>query len=282
MGLKSFPRHREQRKTIWCLSNDTIDKSLEDESMANILLDSPLTIVRYPLRGRDSSNELLVRLDNDNILKENAVLILDKDSTDEHKDTYLTVDDIIQNHIDTILKKAHAYADFFSTLGATEFAFEYENNGQYNHSLNGKVELSSKLVGLDGSAKREIDNKINELTNIKFSYNQKAIDRDVRIRLAEDILNENDLQNDVACKKIIDHLKRNVSDINDYTLKICSSQYASKNVELALDLGLNIKLPTGSPSKLKTWTSLFDLKAKIDSLSVIKNDFNFELKVSFK
>lgn len=38
MSLKSFPNNIDERRVVWCLSQDTIDTALNDKSTSELLL----------------------------------------------------------------------------------------------------------------------------------------------------------------------------------------------------------------------------------------------------
>ena len=147
MSLKSFPNNIDDRRVVWCLSQDTIDTALNDKSTSELLLAPNVTVIQLPLsRIAKRKSDKLCELDKLGLLKVDQVLVCSDEGVDT-KEKYLNLEEVIDDFLTYNLKKANAYARFFAALGATSFEFEHKN---FDFS-NSKVDFSASL---DGAASR--------------------------------------------------------------------------------------------------------------------------------
>ncbi|WP_236761756.1 hypothetical protein [Acinetobacter junii] len=76
MSLKSFPNNIDDRRVVWCLSQDTIDTALTDKSTSELLLVPNVTVIQLPLsRIAKRKSDKLCELDKLNLLKVDQVLV---------------------------------------------------------------------------------------------------------------------------------------------------------------------------------------------------------------
>ncbi|OTG69280.1 hypothetical protein B9T25_01415 [Acinetobacter sp. ANC 4470] len=280
MSLKSFPNNIDDRRVVWCLSQDTIDIALNDKSASEILFAPNITVVQLPLsRIAKRKSDKLCELEKQGLLKVDQVLVCSDEGINA-SEQYLNLDHVIDDFLTYNLKKANAYARFFAALGATSFEFEHKkidfSNGKADFSvaLDGVAsKLTKANIDLTAKAKRAL----NQIASIMKGYTQNQCKTEERILLAERILKEYSLESDEICKSELATFKDGVANLTDLDISMSSTADSTKSINILIDVGLqipNIK-PEGKSS------SVASLKSKLELVSIVKNSFDFNLKIKF-
>lgn len=280
MSLKSFPNNIDERRVVWCLSQDTIDTALNDKSTSELLLVPNVTVIQLPLsRIAKRKSDKLCELDKLNLLKVDQVLVCSDEGVNT-EEKYLNLEEVIDDFLTYNLKKANAYARFFAALGATSFEFEHKN---FDFS-NSKVAFSASL---DGAASRvakantdltaKAEKTLNQIASIMKSYTQNEYPTEQRILLAEKILEEYGLENDEICRNELATLKDGAAHLSDLNISMSSASDSNRSMNILIDVGLNFpKAETEGKN-----SSLISFKSKLELASLVKNSFDFNLKVKF-
>ena len=196
------------------------------------------------------------------------------------EEKYLNLEEVIDDFLTYNLKKANAYARFFAALGATSFEFEHKN---FDFS-NSKVDFSASL---DGAASRvakantdltaKAEKTLNQIASIMKSYTQNEYPTEQRILLAEKILEEYGLENDEICRHELATLKDGAAHLSDLNISMSSASDSNRSMNILIDVGLNFpKAETEGKN-----SSLISFKSKLELASLVKNSFDFNLKVKF-
>ena len=280
MSLKSFPNNIDERRVVWCLSQDTIDTALNDKSTSELLLVPNVTVIQLPLsRIAKRKSDKLCELDKLNLLKVDQVLVCSDEGVNT-EEKYLNLEEVIDDFLTYNLKKANAYARFFAALGATSFEFEHKN---FDFS-NSKVDFSASL---DGAASRvakantdltaKAEKTLNQIASIMKCYTQNEYPTEQRILLAEKILEEYGLENDEICRNELATLKDGAAHLSDLNISMSSASDSNRSMNILIDVGLNFpKAETEGKN-----SSLMSFKSKLELASIVKNSFDFNLKVKF-
>lgn len=88
---------------------------------------------------------------------------------------------------------------------------------------------------------------------------------------------EYDLENDEICKHELATLKDGIAHLNDLNIAMSASGECSKSINIVLEVGF--KFPSVD---LEGKSSLLiSFKSKFEMASIVKNSFDFNLKVKF-
>lgn len=280
MSLKSFPNNIDDRRVVWCLSQDTIDEALNDKSTSELLLAPNVTVIQLPLsRIAKRKSDKLCELDKLKLLKVDQVLVCSDEGVNA-KEKYLNLEEVIDDFLTYNLKKANAYARFFAALGATSFEFEHK---KFDFS-NSKVDFSASL---DGAASRvakantdltaKAEKTLNQIASIMKDYTQNEYITEQRILLAEKILKEYGLENDEICRHELATLKDGAANLSDLKISMSSASDSNRSMNILIDVGLNFPNVEIDGKN----NSLISFKSKLELASIVKNSFDFNLKVKF-
>lgn len=280
MSLKSFPNNIDDRRVVWCLSQDTIDMALNDKSTSELLLTPSVTVIQLPLsRIAKRKSDKLCELDKLGLLKVDQVLVCSDEGLNT-QEKYLNLEEVIDDFLTYNLKKANAYARFFAALGATSFEFEHKNfdfsnsKADFSASLDGAVSRVAK-ANIDLTAK--VEKTLNQIASIMKGYTQKEYPTEQRILLAEKILEEYGLENDEICRPELATLKDGAAHLSDLNISMSSASDSNRSMSILIDVGLNFpKVDTEGKN-----SSLMSFKSKLDLASIVKKSFDFNLKVKF-
>ncbi|WOE28983.1 hypothetical protein [Acinetobacter towneri] len=280
MSLKSFPNNIDDRRVVWCLSQDTIDTALNDKSTCELLLAPNVTVIQLPLsRIAKRKSDKLCELDKLGLLKVDQVLVCSDEGLNT-QEKYLNLEEVIDDFLTYNLKKANAYARFFAALGATSFEFEHKNfdfsnsKADFSASLDGAASRVAK-ANIDLTAKAE--KTLNQIASIMKGYTQKEYTTEQRILLAEKILEEYGLENDEICRHELATLKDGAAHLSDLNISMSSASDSNRSMNILIDVGLNFpNVDTEGKN-----SSLMSFKSKLELASIVKNSFDFNLKVKF-
>jgi len=280
MSLKSFPTNIDERRVVWCLAQDTIDEALSEKSTSELLLLPNVTVVQLPLsRIAKRKSDQLCELEKLGLLKVDQVLVCSHEGINA-EEKYLNLDKVIDDFLTYNLKKANAYARFFAALGATSFEFEHKNHDFSKSNIDLKASLDgavSKITKAEMELTAKAEKTLNQIASIMKGYTQTQCEIENRISLAEKILNEYDLENDEICKHELATLKDGIAHLNDLNIAMSASGECSKSMNIVLDVGF--KFPSVDLEGKSS--SLISFKSKFEMASIVKNSFDFNLKVKF-
>jgi len=280
MSLKSFPNNIDDRRVVWCLSQDTVNLALNDKITSELLLAPNVTVVQLPIsRIARRKSDKLCELEKQGLLKEDQVLVCSEEGVSV-EEKYRNLDNVIDDFLSYNLKKANAYARFFAALGATSFEFEHKNfdfssyKADISTSLDGSASKVAK-ASMDLTAKAE--RTLNQIASIMKGYTQNQCKTEDRILLAEKILKEYGLENDEICKHELATFKDGMANLNDLNISMSSATDSTKSMNILIDVG--IKFPSIELEEKNS--SLVSFKSKLELVSMVKNSFDFNLKVKF-
>lgn len=280
MSLKSFPNNLDDRRVVWCLSQDTIDATLNDKSCSELLFVPNVTVVQLPLsRIAKKKSVKLCKLEELGLLKVDQVLVY-SDEGINFEEKYLNLEEVIEDFLTYNLKKANAYARFFAALGAITFEFEHKNfdfsksKVDFSASLDGAVSRVAK-ANIDLTAK--VEKTLNQIASIIKGYTQNQCITEQRVLLAEKILQEYSLENDEICRHELATFKDGIAQLSDLNISMSSASDSNKSMNILVNVGLNFP---NIEAEGKT-SSLMSFKSKIELVSLVKNSFDFNLKVKF-
>ncbi len=108
-------------------------------------------------------------------------------------------------------------------------------------------------------------------------YTQNECATEQRILLAEKILKEYNLENDEICRHELATFKDGVAHLSDLNISMSSTSDSNRSINILVDVGLNFpNIETEGKS-----SSLISFKSKLELASIVKNSFDFNLKVKF-
>ncbi|ENW65965.1 TPA: hypothetical protein R7S05_003784 [Acinetobacter baumannii] len=280
MSLKSFPNNIDDRRVVWCLSQDTVDAALNDNSSLELLLAPNITVVQLPLsRIAKKKSVKLCELEKLGLLKVDQVLVCSDEGVNL-EEKYLNLEEVIEDFLTYNLKKANAYARFFAALGAISFEFEHKkfdfskSKADFSVSLDGVASRVTK-ANIDLTAK--VEKTLNQIASIMKGYTQNECATEQRILLAEKILKEYNLENDEICRHELATFKDGVAHLSDLNISMSSTSDSNRSINILVDVGLNFpNIETEGKS-----SSLISFKSKLELASIVKNSFDFNLKVKF-
>ncbi|MDC4341806.1 hypothetical protein OHV34_08270 [Acinetobacter baumannii] len=280
MSLKSFPNNIDDRRVVWCLSQDTVDAALNDNSSLELLLAPNITVVQLPLsRIAKKKSVKLCELEKLGLLKVDQVLVCSDEGVNL-EEKYLNLEEVIEDFLTYNLKKANAYARFFAALGAISFEFEHKKfdfskpKADFSVSLDGVASRVTK-ANIDLTAK--VEKTLNQIASIMKGYTQNECATEQRILLAEKILKEYNLENDEICRHELATFKDGVAHLSDLNISMSSASDSNRSINILVDVGLNFpNIETEGKS-----SSLISFKSKLELASIVKNSFDFNLKVKF-
>ncbi|MDC4852050.1 hypothetical protein NRA01_02930 [Acinetobacter baumannii] len=280
MSLKSFPNNIDDRRVVWCLSQDTVDAALNDNSSLELLLAPNITVVQLPLsRIAKKKSVKLCELEKLGLLKVDQVLVCSDEGVNL-EEKYLNLEEVIEDFLTYNLKKANAYARFFAALGAISFEFEHKkfdfskSKADFSVSLDGVASRVTK-ANIDLTAK--VEKTLNQIASIMKGYTQNECATEQRILLAEKILKEYNLENDEICRHELATFKDGVAHLSDLNISMSSASDSNRSINILVDVGLNFpNIETEGKS-----SSLISFKSKLELASIVKNSFDFNLKVKF-
>ncbi|HEN9589560.1 TPA: hypothetical protein U9I97_003087 [Acinetobacter baumannii] len=280
MSLKSFPNNIDDRRVVWCLSQDTVDAALNDNSSLELLLAPNITVVQLPLsRIAKKKSVKLCELEKLGLLKVDQVLVCSDEGVNL-EEKYLNLEEVIEDFLTYNLKKANAYARFFAALGAISFEFEHKkfdfskSKADFSVSLDGVASRVTK-ANIDLTAK--VEKTLNQIASIMKGYTQNECATEQRILLAEKILKEYNLENDEICRHELATFKDGVAHLSDLNISMSSASDSNRIINILVDVGLNFpNIETEGKS-----SSLISFKSKLELASIVKNSFDFNLKVKF-
>ncbi|MCU4442143.1 hypothetical protein [Acinetobacter pittii] len=280
MSLKSFPNNIDDRRVVWCLSQDTVDAALNDNSSLELLLAPNVAVVQLPLsRIAKKKSVKLCELEKLGLLKVDQVLVCSDEGV-SLEEKYLNLEEVIEDFLTYNLKKANAYARFFAALGAISFEFEHKkfdfskSKADFSASLDGAASKVTK-ANIDLTAKAE--KTLNQIASIMKGYTQNECTTEQRILLAEKILKEYNLENDEICRHELATFKDGVAHLSDLNISMSSASDNNKSMNILVDVGLNFpSIETEGKN-----SSLISFKSKLELASIVKNSFDFNLKVKF-
>ncbi|ATY42686.1 hypothetical protein [Acinetobacter baumannii] len=280
MSLKSFPNNIDDRRVVWCLSQDTVDAALNDSSSLELLLTPNVTVVQLPLsRIAKKKSVKLCELEKLGLLKVDQVLVCSDEGVNL-EEKYLNLEEVIEDFLTYNLKKANAYARFFAALGAISFEFEHKkfdfskSKADFSVSLDGVASRVTK-ANIDLTAK--VEKTLNQIASIMKGYTQNECATEQRILLAEKILKEYNLENDEICRHELATFKDGVARLSDLNISMSSTSDNSRSINILVDVGLNFpNIETEGKN-----SSLISFKSKLELASIVKNSFDFNLKAKF-
>lgn len=280
MSLKSFPNNIDDRRVVWCLSQDTVDAALSDNSSLELLLAPNITVVQLPLsRIAKKKSVKLCELEKLGLLKVDQVLVCSDEGVNL-EEKYLNLEEVIEDFLTYNLKKANAYARFFAALGAISFEFEHKkfdfskSKADFSVSLDGAASRVTK-ANIDLTAK--VEKTLNQIASIMKGYTQNECTTEQRILLAEKILKEYNLENDEICRHELATFKDGVAHLSDLNISMSSASDSNRSINILVDVGLNFpNIETEGKN-----SSLISFKSKLELASIVKNSFDFNLKVKF-
>ncbi|MDC5324254.1 hypothetical protein NRA33_16410 [Acinetobacter baumannii] len=280
MSLKSFPNNIDDRRVVWCLSQDTVDAALNDNSSLELLLAPNVTVVQLPLsRIAKKKSVKLCELEKLGLLKVDQVLVCSDEGVNL-EEKYLNLEEVIEDFLTYNLKKANAYARFFAALGAISFEFEHKkidfskSKADFSVSLDGVASRVTK-ANIDLTAK--VEKTLNQIASIMKGYTQNECATEQRILLAEKILKEYNLENDEICRHELATFKDGVAHLSDLNISMSSASDSNRNINILVDVGLNFPNIETEGKNI----SLISFKSKLELASIVKNSFDFNLKVKF-
>ncbi|EKA75408.1 hypothetical protein [Acinetobacter baumannii] len=280
MSLKSFPNNIDDRRVVWCLSQDTVDAALNDNSSLELLLAPNVTVVQLPLsRIAKKKSVKLCELEKLGLLKVDQVLVCSDEGVNL-EEKYLNLEEVIEDFLTYNLKKANAYARFFAALGAISFEFEHKkfdfskSKADFSVSLDGVASRVTK-ANIDLTAK--VEKTLNQIASIMKGYTQNECATEQRILLAEKILKEYNLENDEICRHELATFKDGVAHLSDLNISMSSASDSNKSINILVDVGLNFPNIETEGKNI----SLISFKSKLELASIVKNSFDFNLKVKF-
>ncbi|MDC5594827.1 hypothetical protein [Acinetobacter baumannii] len=280
MSLKSFPNNIDDRRVVWCLSQDTVDAALNDNSSLELLLAPNVTVVQLPLsRIAKKKSVKLCELEKLGLLKVDQVLVCSDEGVNL-EEKYLNLEEVIEDFLTYNLKKANAYARFFAALGAISFEFEHKkfdfskSKADFSVSLDGVASRVTK-ANIDLTAK--VEKTLNQIASIMKGYTQNECATEQRILLAEKILKEYNLENDEICRHELATFKDGIAHLSDLNISMSSASDSNRNINILVDVGLNFPNIETEGKNI----SLISFKSKLELASIVKNSFDFNLKVKF-
>ncbi|MBD0447153.1 hypothetical protein ACLDX4_17680 [Acinetobacter baumannii] len=123
----------------------------------------------------------------------------------------------------------------------------------------------------------KVEKTLNQIASIMKGYTQNECATEQRILLAEKILKEYNLENDEICRHELATFKDGVAHLSDLNISMSSTSDSNRSINILVDVGLNFpNIETEGKS-----SSLISFKSKLELASIVKNSFDFNLKVKF-
>lgn len=285
MSCKSFPVRPDDCQVVWCLDKNDIAEGLKDLENAQFLHNPDIVVVQVPISHLALSRNAVLRDLNDaNMLKANNLLIFNGDHISSEQ-KFFHFSKMVEDFLNTSLRKAHAYSRFFAVLGAKHISISQEREkissleSNLHSSLDG---MMSKFAEYDAHLDMHIKKTLSEIMSINTSFHQKNLaPMTDRIAKAHSIMQQEGLVEDIICTSFIKKLMDGAS-ISSHSCQISGRDSQTKGINALLEIGFKFpaKPASGKTSKSSD-ISFIKLKNKLEVMQTLSENFNFHLSLKF-
>lgn len=282
MSLKSFPKDKEQRRTIWVLEQSDIQKISENVEHAPRLLNPKVLVVQHPVSefAKRRSPELRDMCAK-GIIQPNALLLEYTDSEQNIKSEYIELEAAVISFLDESLQRGLAYCRFFAALGASEILIKNSKEADRNQETKTSASVEGSLSPkMNSEFEYAVESRVKEIMHLSQKCSKNKNTPEERVNLAERILEEESmLKNDVKCLSLLKQF-RDETDIKEF--EVALSHSSSKKVDLAAALAFKKELPIISETKgCDSISKILDIKAKLDLAEKATQQIDSTLKILF-